>query len=77
MLAAPSPRGTVLHCILPRGHASWTEQGSIDYAVEELKKQAAAIGANGVLLTVVAETGGGRDSAQTVSGEAIYVNGKQ
>ena len=28
----------------------WTEQGSVDYAIEELKKQAAKLGANGVLL---------------------------
>ena len=30
--------------------AGWTEQGAVDYAVEELKKQAARLGANGVLL---------------------------
>ncbi len=30
--------------------AGWTEQGSMDYALQELKSQAAKIGANGVLL---------------------------
>lgn len=35
-----------------------TEQGSMDYAVEELKKRAGAIGANGVLLTNVGEKAG-------------------
>lgn len=35
-----------------------TEQGSMDYAVEELKKQAASVGANGVLLRTVGEKGG-------------------
>lgn len=66
--------------------AGWTEQGSQDYAVQELKKQAAKLGANGVLL----ETTGERTStavggygtgyfyaipvtAKTVSGKAIYV----
>lgn len=40
--------------------SGWTQQGSLDYAVEELKKQAAKVGANAVILT-------GRDtSGQTV-----------
>jgi hypothetical protein len=30
--------------------AGWTEQGSVDYAIQELKSQAAKLGANGVLL---------------------------
>lgn len=46
-----------------------TEQGSMDYAIEELKKQAAAIGANGVLVTAV----GGRSDEPAVVGKAIYV----
>lgn len=36
--------------------AGWTEQGSVDYAIAELKKQAAKLGANGVLLTSTGET---------------------
>lgn len=55
-----------------------TEQGSINYAIEELKKQAAAVGANGVLLAAVGERGTSHgDAVQTVSGEAIYVISKQ
>jgi len=67
--------------------AGWTEQGSQDYAVQELKNQAAKLGANGVLL----ETTGERTStavggygtgyfyaipvtAKTVSGKAIFVS---
>lgn len=66
--------------------AGWTEQGSQDYAVQELKKQAAKLGANGVLLTTTGEKtsaiyGTNPDggiyaipvSAQTVTGKAIYV----
>ena len=66
--------------------AGWTEQGSQDYAIEELKKQAAKLGANGVLLTTTGEKitsifGANPDgsmyaipaSAQTVTGKAIFV----
>lgn len=67
--------------------AGWTEQGSQDYAVQELKNQAAKLGANGVLLTTTGEKTstavGGYGTgyfyaipvtAKTVSGQAIYVN---
>jgi len=65
----------------------WTEQGSQNYAVEELKKQAAKLGANGVLLITTGENtsslvGSNSDgtiytipiSEQTVTGKAIYVS---
>ncbi|OOE37414.1 hypothetical protein BZG00_15590 [Salinivibrio kushneri] len=67
--------------------AGWTEQGSVDYAVQELKNQAAKLGANGVLLgatgestsTVVGGYGTGYMyaipvTAKTVAGKAIYVS---
>jgi hypothetical protein len=66
--------------------AGFTEQGSMDYAIEELKKQAAKLGANGVLLTTTGQTqstsvgsyGNGLifsipTTTKTVSGKAIYV----
>ena len=66
--------------------AGWTEQGSVDYAIEELKNQAAKLGANGVLLSATGETTstavGGYGTgymyavpvtAQTVTGHAIFV----
>ncbi|EGQ7870740.1 hypothetical protein H8Q54_001534 [Vibrio parahaemolyticus] len=66
--------------------AGLTKQGSINYAIEKLKKQAAKLGANGVLLgapgsnNAVLLGGQGTDyqylisiSEQTVSGQAIYV----
>ncbi|EJG1729525.1 MULTISPECIES: hypothetical protein [Vibrio] len=66
--------------------AGFTKQDSIDYAIEELKKQAAKLGANGVLLGATGSNnsvmigGQGTDyqylipiSEQTVSGQAIYV----
>lgn len=67
--------------------AGWTEQDSVDYAVQELKSQAAKLGANGVLLeatgestsTVVGGYGTGYIyaipvTANTVTGKAIYVS---
>ena len=66
--------------------SGWTAQGSMDYAIEELKNQAAKIGANGVLLdstgskssgTVGFYSGGvwygAPVEAKTVSGQAIFV----
>ena len=66
--------------------AGWTEQGSQDYALEELKKQAAKLGANGILLTatgnktsaVYGTTSTGMifaypTSAKTLNGKAIFV----
>jgi hypothetical protein len=64
--------------------AGWTEQDSVDYAIEELKKQAAKLGANGVLLMatgeqttmIMVDNGYGGfysipSTDQTVSGKAI------
>ncbi|MDZ4073526.1 MAG: hypothetical protein U1E04_02110 [Hylemonella sp.] len=66
--------------------AGWTEQGSMDYAIGELKQQAAKLGANGVLLvsagerTTTAVGGYGTKyfyavpvTAKTVQGKAIFV----
>jgi hypothetical protein len=66
--------------------AGWTEQDSVDYAIEELKKQAAKLGANGVFLMatgeqttmIMVDNGYGGfysipSTDQTVSGKAIYV----
>ncbi len=67
--------------------SGWTAQESQDYAIDELKNQAAKIGANGVLLnttgsktsTMVGTTTGGifyavPIEAKTVSGVAIFVS---
>ncbi len=62
--------------------AGWTEQGSVNYAIRELKKQAAKLGANGVLLvssgdvTTGAVRVGNVDvpvTGKTVQGKAIFV----
>lgn len=62
--------------------AGWTEQDSLNYAIAELKNQAAKIGANGIILESVGTINAGGViisgvyvpvSAQKVSGKAIYV----
>lgn len=66
--------------------AGWTEQDSVDYAVKELKNQAAKLGANGVLIestgtqnsSVIGGYGTGYlyaipVTAKSVTGKAIYV----
>ncbi|MGH8525889.1 MAG: hypothetical protein ACREXY_17280 [Gammaproteobacteria bacterium] len=63
--------------------AGWTDQGSMDYAVEELKVQAAKLGANGVLLVSTGEKTTSIVSGQSyaipvtakiVQGQAIFVS---
>jgi hypothetical protein len=78
----------VIGLVSASSDAGWTEQRSVDYAIEELKKQAARLGANGVLLvssgekttTVVGGYGTGYVyvvpvTAKTVQGRAIFVKG--
>lgn len=68
--------------------AGWTEQGSVDYAIQELKEQAAKLGANGVLLvssgerTTITYVASGSVlvpvpvTVKTVQGRAIFVERK-
>ena len=66
--------------------AGFTKQGSVDYAIEELKIEAGKLGANGVLLLSSGENTsavmGGQGTAhpyitpvtsQTIEGKAIFV----
>lgn len=48
--------------------SGWTQQDSLDYAVGELKKQAAMVGANAVVLT-------GRDTTSQTVGVPVYGGG--
>jgi len=81
----------VIGLVSASSDAGWTEQGSVDYAIEELKKQAAKLGANGVVLvssgdkvtTVISRSRYGSGSvyaipvsAKTVQGRAIFVKGQ-
>jgi len=79
-------RYEVIGLVEASSDAGWTEQGSQDYAIAELKKQAAKLGATGVLLTATGEQSsamvGGYGTgmiwavpvtAKTVKGKAIFV----
>ena len=69
--------------------SGWTQQGDMDYAISELKKQAAKLGANGIILGNVGESTSpsagvysngavyvSSSTVQIVSGKAIYVISK-
>lgn len=73
----------VIGLVTASSDAGWTDQGSMDYAVQELKVQAAKIGANGVLLLSTGEkttsfVSGQYSSipvtAKTIQGQAIFVS---
>lgn len=49
----------------------WTRQGSMDYAMAELKKQAAKLGANGIVIENINQVSS--VSRESVSGKAIYI----
>lgn len=75
----------VIGLVSATSDAGWTEQGSVDYAMRELKKRAAKLGANGVLLvssgdvtTGVVNVGsvGVPVTGKTVQGKAIFVKKK-
>ena len=79
-------RYEIIGLVQASSDAGWTEQGSQNYAVAELKKQAAKLGANGVLLTTTGEktsvlfgsSGTGMlwavpVAAKTINGTAIFV----
>ena len=82
----PPPAFEVIGLVNAKSNGGWTEQGKLDYAIDELKKQAAKLGANGVLLVHSGEItktiiGGQGTSyvyatpvtAKTVQGRAIFV----
>lgn len=79
---APQTAYQVIAIVKASSGNGWTDQQSTDYAIDELKNQAAAVGANGVILGQVgSQTGGFIMSGysaipydeQTISGQAIYV----
>lgn len=83
----PPEKYEIIGVVKASSDSGWTEQDSQDYAVAELKNQAAKLGANGVLLTstgVNTSTVVGTYStgmvyaipvtAQTLSGKAIYIS---
>jgi len=86
LYAEPPEEYETIGIVRASSGSGWTQQGEMDLAVEELKKQAALLGANGVIIsgtgeivstTVASNSSGGTysssSSSQTVSGKAVYV----
>lgn len=78
----PPAKYEVIGLVTASSDSGWTEQGDLEYAMAELKKQAAKIGANGVILESVGTSNSGGVisyglyvpvTAKNVSGKAIYV----
>jgi hypothetical protein len=82
----PPTEFEIIGLVSASSDAGWTEQGSVNYAIAELKKQAAKVGANGVLIVATGQTtssvvvgqGTGHAysvpvTAKTVQGKAIFV----
>ena len=75
----------IIGIVTASSSAGWTEEGSVGYAVEELKNQAAMLGANGVLIESTGEQHSTRIAsgtgyiyavpvtAKSVTGKAIYI----
>ncbi|WP_294015595.1 hypothetical protein [uncultured Treponema sp.] len=72
----------VIGIVSASSDSGFTDQGSLNYAIAELKKQAGKIGANGIILESISKSNSGgsfvgnvfvADSAQNVTGKAIYV----
>ena len=81
---APQAPYEVIALVRASSGNGWTDQQSVDYAIEELKNQAAAVGANGVILGQQGSQIGGYVASgnvaipydeQTISGNAIFVSG--
>lgn len=78
----PPANYEVIGIVSATSDAGLTQQGSLNYALEELKKQAAKIGANGIIIeTINTSSNGGvilgniwvNVTSQNISGKAIYV----
>ena len=80
------PNYEIIGIVNASSDSGWTQQGDTNYAVAELKEQAAKLGANGIILIGTGETSsstvgthsGGvvyavSSTAQSVSGKAVYV----
>lgn len=82
LYSEPPANYEVIGVVTASSDSGWTEQEDLNYAIAELKKQAAKIGANGVILENIStsESGGIISNgiyfpatAKNISGKAIYV----
>jgi hypothetical protein len=85
----PPPTFDEIAIVKASSDSGWTQQGDLDYALQEPKKQAAKVGANGVLLTATGTQTGvasvpvygggtiiGTTEKQVLEGRAIFVTEK-
>jgi hypothetical protein len=70
LYAEPPAKYEAIGVVSAASGAGFTAQGSEDYAVHELKNQAAKLGANGILLEATGYVGA---VGQRVTGKAIFV----
>ena len=72
----------VIGIVSASSDSGFTDQGSLNYEIAELKKQAGKIGANGIILESISKSNSGgsfvgnvfvADSAQNVTGKAICI----
>jgi len=81
LYADSPPKYETIGIVTASSDAGLTAQGDQDYAIKELKKQAAKLGANAVLISSVGDTSdvasAGEQvfsiSGKSVSGKAIYI----
>ena len=78
----PNCEYEVIGIVTASSDIGWTEQDDINYAVEELKRQAAKIGANGIILENISTSNSGGvicygvfipTTSKNLSGKAIYI----
>lgn len=78
----PPAKYEVIGIVTASSDSGATEQGDLNYAIAELKRQAAKIGANGIFLENISTSNSGgvfignvwvNTTSKNISGKAIYV----
>ena len=74
----PPAKYEVIGIVTASSDSGWTEQSELEYAVAELKKQAAKIGANGVILENIATSNSGgvfleNNRSSSVISTGVYI----
>jgi len=75
LYTTPPPEYELIGSINASSNAGWTQQDSLDYAVERLKIEAAKVGANGVVIKYQGQQSGGSSGViiPTYEGGGIFV----
>lgn len=76
------PNSLIIGIVTASSGSGWTAQGDMNYAIRAPKKQAARIGANGIVIenvdknvsVYISESTTVLGSEHTISGKAIYVS---